>query len=89
MASINCKTCGAEWSDDDPQVAIYTARLFSTPSNSIGSYLSVGQIIASGENLLTCPKDPQPELDAAIQRKGQGPRSQARVTGIRDPTRTL
>lgn len=84
MAEIICQKCGATWSNDDPQVAIYTARLFSTPNNPVGSYLSVDQIILSGEAMLSCPKDPQDRLDQAIQAKGQGPRSQARITGKRD-----
>lgn len=87
MAQVICKTCGTSWNNDDPQFALFSAFKFSTPNNPKGSYLSVGQIIASGESLLTCPSDPDAELDAAIQAKGQGPRSQARITGKRDPLR--
>jgi hypothetical protein len=90
MANILCTKCGASWTNDGGDIeGQFTARLFSTPNNPVGSYLSVNQIIASGETLLSCPKDPQNALDEAIQRKGQGPRSQARITGRRDPSRTL
>lgn len=88
MATLVCQSCGANWSDE-PRLNqdFFTTFLFATPMNPKGSYLTIPELINTGEMLIACPKDPIPRLDAAIQRKGQGPRSRARVTGRRDPTR--
>ena len=85
MATIICQKCGASWSDsDDSPETEFQALLFSTPSNPTGSYLTVEEIIATGESMLSCPKDPIPALDRAMADKGQSSTSEARVTGKRD-----
>ena len=90
MATLVCQRCGANWSDDPRKNQdFFTALFFATTMNPKGTYLTIPELIATGEMLLSCPKDPMPILDEAIQRKGQGPRSQARRTGFRDPTRLL
>ena len=80
MADLVCGTCGKLWPDTTPPG--YTARLFSQPSHPVGSYLSVPEMIANGESLLTCPADPQEPLGSAVQASSSGPSSSARVTGV-------
>lgn len=78
MATIMCQTCGAIWRSTD---APFSSEFLSTTSLS-GRVVGIAEVFASGENLLTCPKDPREPLDSAIQRSGDGPKSSARKTGF-------
>ena len=80
MADLHCQTCGKVWTEADGP--LYSSFYFSHPSHPKGSLLSVNQMIANGESLLTCPVDPIEPLDSAMQEASSGPRSSARVTGI-------
>lgn len=77
MATIRCQNCSAIWSDE---FSDFSSEKFRTPTLSSG-VVSLAQIFASGENLLSCPKDPSEPLDSAIQREWNGPKSRSRKTG--------
>ena len=83
MSEIICRTCGKVWSDEVEPDADFAAYKFSTANNPKGTFLTVSAIIQTGEALLSCPADPDPILDRAIQESYNGPKSEARK-GPRD-----
>lgn len=64
---IFCQGCGAAWPASGPISEYPFLRFEPNPTLHPNQENTLGEIVAAGATLLSCPKDPIPDLDRAMR----------------------